>query len=537
MAQRKLPARSAITSLLSLNEDNPQLPAFVRQLPPGDLIRLVDYIGKEDAQALLVHATANQISELVETDAWISRGPGMAERFSPEKFLEWLELWNDSGAAQLCRRLKELGSDYFALTLHEYVVVVDSYEVGVEGSADRFDQYAVIPKNEEVWPLLFEFMTRVWDEDPDFLDEVLGNCCMRRSLTIEKTYITHNENLPLDVETKRDRHRRDRGYVTSMSSAAFLKRIRTSSLDELLLDGSYDAFSAVQLRNMQKTSPNEEDNDEQEFERKTCSPEEMSAKGTSTLEELQAVLSPLLQSPPLDVLLLDGPEAEHSLYLERQLARLGSSRPELAEARLREILYLSNILMEGTTVGGLRLDQRDAMLAATHTANLGLTYCVFVDPWLSEDELLAELLENEPGLIKAFNVGYRLLMELAHNVEQLLGAVLDDERILRRLKKEPELAKDIRNAFTRYSNCRRTGQSCQAALQQLTDTLSILCDASTCVEINLMADDFPRFPQSLSRDFAPGLRVSRVARFISEPDDLDLLSSSLKSMTDRLLSP
>lgn len=536
MAQRKLPARSAITSLLALNEENPQLPAYIRQLPPGDLIRLVDYLGKEDAQLLLAHATANQISELVETDAWVSGGPGRQERFSPEKFLEWLEIWNDSGAPMLCRRLKELGSEYFALTLHEYVVVVDTYEVGVEGSTDQFDRYAVIPKNEEIWPLLFEFMTQVWNEDPDFLEEVLGNCCMRRSLTIEKTHVTHNENLALDVESSRDRHRRDRGYVTSISSAAFLKRIRTTSLDELLLDGSYDGFSAVQLRNMQQSSSADSDSEEQDLEQNTRIDDNAHAPADASLAELQAVLSPVLQSPALDVLMLDGPDSQNSSYLERQLARLGTEKPDVAEDRIRELLYLSNILMEGTTIAGVRLEQREAMLAATHTVNLGLTYFVFVEPWLGEEELLAEILENEPGLIKAFNVGYRLLMELARNVEQALHDALKDERIARKLRGERELARDIRDAMTRYGNCRRTGQSCQATLQQLTDSLSILFDAGTCIEISLMADDFPRFPKSLAPNFEPGIRVTQIARFIAVPGDLELLNDSLKSLTDRLLT-
>lgn len=536
MAQRKLPARSDITSLLNRTEDNPQLPAYIRQLPATDLVRLVDYLGKEDAQALLVHATANQIRELVETDAWITPAPGAQERFSPDRFLEWLELWSDSGAQVLCQRVKELGNELLALTLHEYAVVVDIHEVGVVGSSDTFGRFTVVPKNEETLPLLFEFITQIWNEDPEFLEEVLGSCSLRRSLTIEKTYITHNENLALDVEVARDRRRRDHGYVTPLSAAAFLKRIRVSSLDELLIDGSYDGYSAVQLRSMQRSSPDRDDSSLPISEQKASEPEETRSPAEQALEELHAIFNPMLQSPALDVLLLEGPaQQQNSSYLERQLSRLGANNPTAADARMREILYLSNILMEGTSVGGARLDQRGAMLAAMHTANLGLTYCIFVEPWGSEEELLVELLENEPGLIKAFNVGYHLLMDLAQRVESATGAALENERVARHLHSDPELASEIRDSFSRYQNRRHAGLPSQSVLQELTSNLSILFDPATCAEIDILGDDFPRFPESLKPDFKPGLRVSRSAHFISELKELDVLANSVDALADWLL--
>ena len=104
----------------------PHLPAYVQQMDTPVLNNLIQHVGKEDSQELLVLTSANQIREIIALDVWESDGPGIAESFSPSKFLEWVYIWQDMGDLFLTEKLHELGSDLFSAALLEYAVVVES---------------------------------------------------------------------------------------------------------------------------------------------------------------------------------------------------------------------------------------------------------------------------------------------------------------------------------------------------------------------------------------------------------------------------
>ena len=533
MKKRKLTVRSETTSLLSQLLDNPLLPAYIEALPVTELARLVENIGKEDAQPILLNASARQITALVENDTWSAHTPGQREYFEPGKYLEWMDLWYEQGVAELCRRLQDVGSEILALTLQNYVVVVDNQEVGVRGWNQAFGRFTVIPSDEELWPQLQHYIAEVWSEEPEYMEEALAHVCMRRSLTAENTHINLNENLACDVEAARDQHRRSSGYVTPQSAAAFLLRVRRENMDQLLLDASYDAYSAMHLR-------------------KTIAPVQAKTNTASMLSN-RVVTGPLKneteQSLELDKLLrplLDESVQAQRLFakdtsrtrnqLESELQKLQNSHPHLAAARRGELLYLSNILMEGTTQQCTRLNERDALLAASYTSNLGLRYCLAIEPWDDEAAMLAELLQQEPGLLKVFSIGYRLLMDLAQRVEESLLIALDTDPVVRRLQEEPWLARQIRADITRYTSQRRAARSHEQALQAGLDKLLIILDASACTELLIMGSDLPCMPRSLTPHYRPGIHVERGSEFIGEVEQLDVLFNCLDELELRLLS-
>lgn len=248
-------SRANSKNLLNQLLDNPALPAYVSRLAAPALHRLVLHIGKEDAQELMLYATDRQIEEIVEAEAWANTKPGTPEAFVPEKFLEWLLLWQDMSPAFLAAKVKALGSELFALTLDSHVVVVDLEEVGVSGGVDTFSNFGVMPRNDEGWELIFNLLSDMWSEDAELLEEALAICCMRRSLLVEKTYITGNENLLHNVEGQREQHRRERGYVTPASAASFLDSAKNSSLEAVLIEVAYDPATSMQLRIMRQERP------------------------------------------------------------------------------------------------------------------------------------------------------------------------------------------------------------------------------------------------------------------------------------------
>jgi hypothetical protein len=525
----KHPVRSKSSSLVSTLLENPQLPSYIQRLEGTSLAKLVQHLGKEDAQPLLQYATPEQITDLIEIDAWQSPAPGVDETFSPEKFLEWIELWSEAGPAQLTTQLRNLGTQLFALTLDKFVVVVDIFEIGVSGFVDTFDCFGVMPKDDEHWPLLFQFLCEIWEEDPAFLEEAFGYCCQRRSLVVEKTYSVANENLAPDVEGNRDRHRRERGYVTTLSASAYLSRLKASNLAELLLELTYDPYTAMQLQRRRTGAAPEKTSTEA-----TPAAAFAYADSAHLQQELAELLEPILaDTPRIDALRLEAPERLQQTYIEQQLQLLGQRDTAALEQRFREVVYLGNVLMEGTSLHGKRLTEAEATSCVYHTCNLGLNYCVHIAPWDEESVLLQELMEQEPGLIKCFNIGYLLLLEIPRQLRMALQTALESARWQRRLRREPWLQTLIREQFELVQQDVDSRGRCKQ-LDPLLDSLLFLCDTTTLEQLRLLADTLPRFPSSLeTRDAAP-IHVSKDWRFFSTPDDLRAAHQFLADLERRL---
>jgi len=534
----KPPVQAKSGNLLAMLLDNPQLPAYIARLNGPTLSRLVQHVGKEDAQELLAFATPEQITDLIETDTWDSASPGAEETFSPEKFLEWLEIWSDMGPAVLAKQLQNLGSQIFALTLSNYVVVVDTDEVGVSGPVERFDRFGVMPEDEESWPLILQFLGEIWDEEPAYLEEALAYCCLRRSLTVEKTHITANEALAPDVAGNRDRHRRERGHVTPTSSLAFLQGIRTRSLQSLLLGNQYDPFKAMQINQQERMTGTSKPPQE-----KTSSPAMKQSQHAdpaddtgAQLAELAILLEPILgTSPEAQQLLLSGPAAKSGLYLDEQLHKLAMRNADAMERRCNEIIYLANVLVEGTSLQGKRLTETEATRCVSLTCNLGLMYCVFESPWDEEDVLLSELLETDPGLIKIFAIGFRLIVELPEKVRSALHRALLAPTLQRRLRQYPWIKQMVLDEVNTEQIQWQASGSHKRNLDKLLDSLLFLCDASTCEQLRIVGDALPRFPTALDPSAQPGIHVDKSWRFIASPEELRRLLHWLDNLENFLL--
>ena len=541
MMKGKLPVRSKSSNLVAKLLDNPQLPAYIPTLTGPALTKLVRYVGKEDAQELLVYATPQQITDLIEVDTWVSPHPGAEETFAPQKFLEWLELWRDMDAAFLTEKLQNVGSQLFARMLHRFVVVVDIHEVGVSGSMDTFGNLGVIPKEDEHWPSIFRLLTDVWDEDAEFLGEALAYCCQRRSWVTEKTYITDNENLVPDVDGERDRHRREQGYVTSLSAGAFLGGIRESALPDLLLQTAYDPYSALQLSRSRIKAVTDAMKTKSSFDKSdglteaSCVESAPNDAAKSQRAELEALLEPVLREDvQARVLRLSGPAPNESLYLEGKLRLLGENSPGELEQRYRELVYLANVLMEGCAVQGKRLTESEATTCAQRLCNLGLLYCVIEAPWDTEKNILKELLEREPGLMKTFSIGYRLISDIPNKVYHALGRVLLADKTQRRLQKDPWLHEMVREEFSLLRLGRLISKRQNRHFNALLDSLLYCFEASACEQLRIVGDTLPRFPNVLDGKVRDSIYVDKSWRFIAAPDDIHVIRHFLDNLETAL---
>lgn len=519
---RKLSVRSNTSRLLATLLDNPDLPALIPGLPTTRLQALVTHLGLEDAQILLIHASAQQMTDLIESDAWHRPESGLEERFSPSTLLTWVELWYDLGVDYLVRRLRELGSELFARTLDEYVVVVDSQEVGVTGWADTLGRFCVLPKNDEHWDNLWQIIADAWSEDPELIEEVLAHVCQRRSLTIEKTYITRNENLAPDVDAARDRHRREQGYITPQSATAFLNHARRESLATLIMEQSYDPFTRMQLQRLQTRLP-------------------VAAPTTGSGSALDAVFAQIDQTRHRRLLAADTGDVDNNGctdnadYLRVQLRNLSASQPDALRRCEREMLFLANIILEGLPVTERQNNERDAMRSVQHCCNLGLLHCLFNTPWADEDDMLAELLGSEPGLVRLFLVGFRLILEVRDRSLVAFASALRSEWAFRRLADEPDLHRAVLGCLERHSTDSPIPPLSPKQVGDLLDSLLLATDNEASEALRHLTSTLPRLPLVLEPDKHNGaIYVSHKARDIGTLADLDIIGNFLQDLERRL---
>lgn len=514
----KLSVRSNTSHMLNELLDNPDLPALVPELSAPGLQALVEHLGREDAQLLLVHASAEQITDLIESDAWVRPDTGLEEQFCAATMLEWIELWRDLGVDYLTRRLREMGSELLARTLDDYVVVVDSQEVGVSGWADTLGRFCVMPKNDDQWQDVWQIIADVWSEDQEFVEEALAYVCQRRSLTIEKTYITRNENLAPDVDAARDRHRRERGYITPQSATAFLNHARRESLATLIMEQAYDPFTRTQLRRLEATLPE-------------------AGADPHTTGALDSLLADIEQRQRLR---LTAPVSQgdwQSDFLAAQLRRLSQASPRELVQRERELLYLTNVVLEGLPAISHKADEHDAMHCVRQCCNLGLLHCLFNTAWASEDEMLSELLEQEPGLIRLFLIGFRLSLEVRDRSLAAFCAALASDRAQRALHDEPELRHTIAQWLARHATGDAIAALTPKQVGQMLDSLLLVTDHEASEALRHLVLALPRFPLALCSDTRNrSIYVSQQARLIATLADLKAIALFLQDLEQRLFA-
>lgn len=508
--------RSLVRKIL----DNPNLPAYIAHLESPILNRLINYVGKEDAQELIAHATPEQVKDLIEVDVFSNSAPGREEQFDPDRFLEWLVLFEDLGPGFLAEKVVGLGEGILALTLDKHVVVVDVTRVGVTDNhfeavaIETFANYGVLPKDEDSWPQLREILTLVWDADPDFIETVLARCCQRRSLMSEQTHIAGNDTLDVDVAFEREGSRRAKGFVTPLSAAVFLGEAKGASIEDLLIGVTYDPVTAMHLRAIRaqraaRGEVHQRSADQREMAKSDAEP--------GNIEDL--LVEAKVLRPSAATSLLSGPRRETDLELRSLMRALGDRDHEALEQRFDEILFLANTLVAGTSFQGRVFTEAEAVQCVYATANLGITFCREEEPFDDDSTMLRTFLEMPPGLIKAFRIGYHLIGQLPFKAIVALVRLLSSTRAQRTLRSHRWLQERIAEDLEIESLRHGVTFDHIAKAKEVLVMMATLFDATTCEQLRIICDPVPCMPRSLESG-AQGLTVNRATRYIRTPGDL-----------------
>src|SRR5262245_7024518 len=140
--RRELVTPNSAKQLLKTLTDSPALPAFIQQLQPPVLKRLIDRVGLRDSGELIALTTTAQLRDVFEESLWENLIPGRAETLRSGKFVEWLDVMLEVSPAFAAERLVELGDAFVVLNLAPLIRIQDRSAAAVllfDDAAESFD--------------------------------------------------------------------------------------------------------------------------------------------------------------------------------------------------------------------------------------------------------------------------------------------------------------------------------------------------------------------------------------------------------------
>jgi hypothetical protein len=524
MQRRQSVARhQSSRQLLKTLTDNPALPQFVKSLHSPVLKRLIDYIGLRDAGDLIELTTAAQMREIFEVALWETLIPGQAEQLRPERFLEWLDVMLEVSPAFAAQRLIELGDTFLVLNVAPLITVVDR-SVASEHEQDScacvlcrlterdepfeiIDEYIVVGTHDDEWDSVRTALVELEGEDAEFLHRVLARCSTAPGV---RGFAPDTQSL-LDDETHERAERRGRsGFVTPEIAATFLKLAGRASLDDLAAQGGYDPIAQGyfdRLASLAAGSPVAEalvDDADDSVESAEAGP--AAAVTRARLRALESALADAEIIAERQPALLSGPQAarEPALELQMWLDRLQWSSPDVFATRLGELVFLANVLMSGSWYQGARFTEPEAATAVLACANLGMDWLLARGrPGTQTDRAgqLEALLEDRPGLVRLFQIGWNLIQALPSRSAAALFTALRADHVRDQLKRKRWILDEIESALCDPDIFELIEQGEFADVGDNLVLLSLVLDTRACECLRTLISDFPRYPLQLNIGF------------------------------------
>lgn len=520
MSRSRSLVRNQSSRLLKALLNNPSLPAYIPQLEAPVLNRLVEQLGAEDAGALVVYATNQQLRSIFDESLWASLAPGGPEVHRPEEFVRWLLVLAEQGEALLAEKLAGLGSDYVAMNLATLVEVrgsdsiVRSDRTRLE-EAEEYQGCYVSPIYYEEWDITRTALVALDEYEPELLEQIL--------LRLQSG---GGELLMADLSGERRDRKEGEGYVSPESATALLQLIRITDLQALIVGDSMDPVSTWYFSQLGTMAPENSDTDADSDAVSDLEDTVDAGKTGSETQESRsadfAALGELLVEAEIvsttTPLMLGGPDDASSdstgseeLAIKRLVDDWQANNPAMFSLALGQLVYLSNVLISGTSLQGRRFDQVEAAHAALSVCNLGLSLLVKNLGQGSRgglpggrEEPLFEM--GEAGLVQLFRIGWKLMLETPLHVAALLKETLGAATFTQRLYDKQWIVDELSLTLDELQNLVRARN-----YEDVKDNLvflSLVIDKSMTDALLLVLSDYPRFP------------FAEEARFLNSTEDL-----------------
>ena len=231
--------------------DTPFFARVVPHLAPETLHQLIQYRGLEACGELVTSATPAQLTSLLDLDLWRRTQPGRDEQFDVDRFGEWLEVLVDTGDSVAARTVAALDKQLVIIGLSRYLRVFDpgTFEPTASSDDETIDRhemmnseasgnvlegeaggYLVRARRTDAWDAIMTLLAALEAEHHHYFHAVMQGC---RQLSNSRPEIDGLDDLLLapeqhlhDVATEREERRSRHGYATSADARAFLQMAR-----------------------------------------------------------------------------------------------------------------------------------------------------------------------------------------------------------------------------------------------------------------------------------------------------------------------
>jgi hypothetical protein len=388
--------RGSVDHRLARLLDTPFLARVVPHLAPETLHQLVQYRGLEACGELVTSATPAQLTSLLDLDLWRRAQPGRDEQFDVDRFGQWLEVLVDTGDSAAARTVAALDTHLVIVGLCRYLRVFDpgTFEPTASSDDEPMDRnemmnsetsgdvlecevggYLVRARRADAWDAIVTLLVALDAEQNHYFHAVMQGC---RRLSHSRPEIDGLDDLLRapeqhlhDAVIERERRRSRHGYATPADARAFLQMARQPRAASAPTNPiATNPIATAYFRAAEEeadTSPHHDATD-------------VSARGGDDIpESIDAVIELLVEAgvmPERPRALLEAadedPRAARLPLLTRLLEFVRHHDDTAYLTRSRELAFLANTLLAGSSVQSRPFTPREASDAAACICNLGL---------------------------------------------------------------------------------------------------------------------------------------------------------------------
>ena len=454
--------------------DTPLLARIVPHLAPETLHQLVQFRGLDACGEIVTSATPAQLTSLLDLDLWRHARPGRDEQFDVTRFGEWLEVLVDAGDAVAARTVAALDKHLVIVGLCRYLRVFDpgTFEPTASSDDEPTDRhemmnsetngdvlecevggYLVRARRTDAWDAIVALLVTLESEHHHDFHAVMQGC---RRLSNSRPEIDGLDDLLMaseqhlhDLTIERERRRSRQGYATPADARAFLQMARQPPHTPRA-PIAIGHLAAAYFRATEEEEANAID---------------VSARGDDDIRtSIDAVIELLTEAgvmPGRPRALLEAanenPGAAGPPLLRRLMAFVRHSDETVYFTRSRELAFLANTLLAGSSVQSRPFTPGEASDAAACICNLGLecwpargpgaTSLGAPSPRALDTAMPPDAFLVDHDLVTAFEVGWSVLYQdvslfvadqLVSTLAELHGVDADTRRGLRTLRRELE---------------------------------------------------------------------------------------------------
>jgi hypothetical protein len=404
--------------------DSSELAETVPLLQPETLHLLIRHSGLEACTGLLAWATPRQLNAVLDIDLWQPDRAGEDDRLDVGRFGEWLEALCDAGASAAAAVVAAMDADIVAAALSAYIRVIDSATLAPSSSDGEWREvtslgditlelggYVVTARTHSAWEAILSLLVELDAGDPRAFHAIMRGCRQLSHSVPEvdglDDLLMAPEQLLHDVAAGRLHRRAGKGYVAPADARAFLQLARERGAIRPTGPRDGNAVATWYLT----PNPDEEPAAQDAL---TIDRDAAPHKARVRAEQIDAAAAALAGAEVFgnQPRALPGGSAPSQPQLGAVHALLREARASgdsTFAARERELAFLVNALLAGSSILGRPLTNQEASEAALATCNLGLER--WPDPTAPPFPGAAPGIPADVDLVSVFEAGWAALYD------------------------------------------------------------------------------------------------------------------------------